>query len=203
MFAAFVASGNPSGVRIIYSGGIADMNTAILRNAGVAGVLARSVAQRPNVVNSMQIAADRGLSIDEQREQRAHMDTVRIELTTDAGVTTVEGAVVLGKPRLLQVDGIYCEAPMDGHITYLRNEDTPGVIGFVGAVLGRHGVNSPRSPSAARKAAAMRWRCSRPISRSPRRLIRSFCKTKPLSWRGRSRSSRARQFLLNAIDSIA
>lgn len=141
MFAAFVASGNPSSIRIVYSGGIVDMNTSILRNAGVAGVLARSVAHRPNVVNSMQIAADRGISVGEQREQRSHMDTVRIELTTDGGTTTVEGAVVLGKARLLQVNGIYCEAHLGGHISYLSNEDTPGVIGFVGGVLGRHGVN--------------------------------------------------------------
>ncbi len=139
--AAHIASGNPSSVRIVYSGRIADLNTAILRNAGVAGVLSRSARVRPNVVNSMQIAADRGLDVGEQRESRGHVDTIRIELTTADGQTTVEGSVVLDKPRLIQVDGIYCEAHMEGHITYLRNEDVPGVIGFVGGVMGKHGVN--------------------------------------------------------------
>jgi D-3-phosphoglycerate dehydrogenase len=53
----------------------------------------------------------------------------------------VEGTVVLDHPRLLQVDGIRCEASLQGHMLYLRNHDVPGVIGHVGTVLGRNGVN--------------------------------------------------------------
>jgi len=90
----------------------------------------------------MQIAAERNLSVAERHEARAgHMDAIRLELETDAGLTTVEGAVVLGKGRLLRVDGIYCEAPLSGHLTYMRNQDVPGVIGHVGTVLGRNHIN--------------------------------------------------------------
>jgi len=62
-------------------------------------------------------------------------------LETDTGVTSVEGAVVLDRPRLIQVDGIYCETPLAGHLTFMKNQDVPGVIGHVGTVLGRNGVN--------------------------------------------------------------
>jgi D-3-phosphoglycerate dehydrogenase len=141
IFAAYIAAGNPSSVRLVYGGRIAGLNTAIIRNAGVAGVLSRSVAHKPNVVNSMQIAADRGINVGEHGDKHSMNDTVCLELTTTEGVTRVEGSVVLGKPRLLQVDGIYCEAHLEGHVTYLRNEDVPGVIGFVGSVMGKHGVN--------------------------------------------------------------
>ena len=49
----------------------------------------------------------------------------------------------LGEVRddLLQVDGIYCEATLSGHLAFLQNNDVPGVIGQVGTVLGRNGVN--------------------------------------------------------------
>jgi D-3-phosphoglycerate dehydrogenase / 2-oxoglutarate reductase len=141
-FAAHIAPGNPRGVRIVYSGNIGDQNTTIIRNAGAAGVLSRSLAHKANVVNAMQIAADRGLSVGEHREQRtSHMDTVCVELQTDLGITSVEGAVVLDKPRLIRVDGIYCESQLEGHLVYLRNEDVPGVIGYIGSVMGNHGVN--------------------------------------------------------------
>lgn len=141
-FAAYLAEGNPNVVRLVYLGDIAGSNTRLLRNAGVAGVLSRSLAARTNVVNAMQIAADRGLNIAERSEKRTrHIDAVRLELETDAGVTAVEGAVMLGKPRLIQVDGIYCEAPLAGHLTFLKNEDVPGVIGFVGTVLGKNNIN--------------------------------------------------------------
>jgi hypothetical protein len=56
-------------------------------------------------------------------------------------VTVVEGAVLLGKPRLIQVDGIYCEAPLSGHLIFMKNQDVPGVIGHVGMVLGRNHIN--------------------------------------------------------------
>jgi D-3-phosphoglycerate dehydrogenase len=141
-FAANVAKGNPSSVRLIYQGKIAEQNTMLVRNSGIAGVLSRSLARKANVVNALQFAADRGLGYAEEHEKRAaHIDSVRLELTTDSGVTSVEGALVMGVPRLLNVDGIRCEAPLAGHMLYSRNEDVPGVIGYVGSVLGKAGIN--------------------------------------------------------------
>jgi D-3-phosphoglycerate dehydrogenase / 2-oxoglutarate reductase len=141
-FAAFVATGHPKGVRLTYSGRIAEFNTTLLRNAGMAGVLNRSLERRANLVNAMPIANERGLTVAEKHERRAgHIDSIRLELETDAGTMVVEGAVILGKPRLIMVDGIYCEATLSGHLVYLNNNDVPGVIGHVGSVLGKNGVN--------------------------------------------------------------
>ena len=141
-FAAHIATGNPRSVKLVYSGKIAEENTHIVRNAGLAGVLSRSMAMRANVVNAMQIAGDRGLTVGESREARpALMDSVRVELETDHGITSVEGAVVLDRPRLMWVDGIACEATLEGHLTFMKNQDVPGVIGYIGTVLGQHGVN--------------------------------------------------------------
>ena len=44
-------------------------------------------------------------------------------------------------PRLVLLDGIPIEAPLAGALIVIRNQDTPGVIGEVGSVLGKHGVN--------------------------------------------------------------
>jgi D-3-phosphoglycerate dehydrogenase / 2-oxoglutarate reductase len=69
------------------------------------------------------------------------MDSMRLELMTEAGTFAVEGAIVLGRPRLLQVEGIACEATLDGNLLYSKNQDVPGVIGFVGRVLGENEIN--------------------------------------------------------------
>ena len=45
------------------------------------------------------------------------------------------------EPRLLRIDEINIEAPLQGNIIYLRNRDVPGVIGRVGTVLGQHKLN--------------------------------------------------------------
>ena len=141
-FAAHIASGNPRAVRLTYRGKIADQNTALVRNAGVAGVLSRSLAVHANVVNALQFAADRGVSYAEHHDPRAgRADSVSLELETDTGVTIVEGAVVFDRPRLTQVDGIGCEVSLAGHLLFFKNEDVPGVIGWIGSVLGQNGIN--------------------------------------------------------------
>jgi D-3-phosphoglycerate dehydrogenase len=140
-FAANIATGNPRSVRLTYSGKLADYNTNLLRNAGLAGVLNRS-AYKANLVNSMQLAAQRGWKVVEARERRSgNTDTIRLELETDSGITLVEGVILLDKPRLSQVDGIYCEAELSGNLIFMKNQDVPGVIGHVGTVLGRNRIN--------------------------------------------------------------
>jgi D-3-phosphoglycerate dehydrogenase len=142
VFLSHIAEGNPRALRLTYYGRLADSNTQILRNAGVAGVLRRSSEYRPNVVNAMQVAGERGLRVVEQRETGpGQIDSIHMELDTDKGVFPVVGAVVLDRPRLLQVEGIACEVTLDGNLMYSKNQDVPGVIGFLGTVLGRNGIN--------------------------------------------------------------
>ena len=141
-FAAYVAVGNPKLVHIVYHGNMPKQNTRLVRNAGLAGILSRSLARKANVVNALKLAADRGLTFAERFERpTGHTDTIRIELETDKGTTTVEGGIVLDRPRVLAVDGIHCEAPLTGHLTFLTIEDAPGVLGYVGQVLGKHQLN--------------------------------------------------------------
>jgi D-3-phosphoglycerate dehydrogenase len=95
-FAAHIATGTPHGVRLVYCGKIADADTHLLRNAALAGVLSRSASGNVNLVNAMPIAEQRGWHVSESHERRSvHTDSIRIELETDRGTTTVEGAVFL------------------------------------------------------------------------------------------------------------
>ena len=142
LFVSHIASGNAHTIRFIYYGRLAENNTQLLRNAGLAGVLSRSLEHRANVVNAMQIATQRGYRVVEELEpDQGRMDAIRIEIESDAGCFSALGAVVLDKPRLLQVEDISCEATLDGNLMYSKNEDIPGVIGFLGTVLGKNGIN--------------------------------------------------------------
>lgn len=54
----------------------------------------------------------------------------------------VKGAVLRGTlPRLLHIDGIDVEAPLERDLIFLRNRDVPGVIGKVGTILGEGEIN--------------------------------------------------------------
>jgi D-3-phosphoglycerate dehydrogenase len=97
---------------------------------------------RANVVNALQLAADRGLHYAERHEPRSgHTDSVRVELETATETVTVEGAILFGRPRLIQVDNIPCEVALSGHMLFLKNRDIPGVVGWVGTVLAQNSIN--------------------------------------------------------------
>ena len=65
-----------------------------------------------------------------------------IFLKTSTEEHMVKGAVLHGEaPRLLHVDGIDVEAPLERNLIYLRNRDVPGVIGKVGTILGEESIN--------------------------------------------------------------
>lgn len=141
-FAIAISNGNPKSVRVSYAGRIAELNTQLVRNAGLAGLLNKSLSHKANLVNAMQLAGDRGLHVTEMHGNRsAYSDSIELVLETDKGTTSVEGAVVLGKSRLIRVNGIYCEAQLEGHVAYMVNDDVPGVIGYIGSVLGKNHVN--------------------------------------------------------------
>jgi len=54
----------------------------------------------------------------------------------------VEGTVLEhGSVRLTSIDGVEIEAPLEGTLILIKNQDLPGVIGEVGTILGRSGVN--------------------------------------------------------------
>src|SRR5262249_26315155 len=97
-----------------------------------------------SLVNARSVAKERGIEVIETRSARPRSFTnlLSVKLQTSEGERWVEGtAFEQSGPRLVLLDGIPVEAPLDGTLIVLRNQDLPGVIGEVGTVLGRSGVN--------------------------------------------------------------
>jgi D-3-phosphoglycerate dehydrogenase len=65
-----------------------------------------------------------------------------VKLQSSTGERWVEGALFERTgPRLVLVDGVAVEAPLEGTMIVLSNTDQPGVIGAIGTILGKHRVN--------------------------------------------------------------
>jgi len=135
-------------IGLTYSGEIAGWQTALIRNAAVAGALNQiaHAHERANLVNAASIAEERGIRIAERKKTRdassVASNVLRITFKTGQQENTVAGCVQAnGVPRLLEIDGIDVEAPLEGNFIYLRNLDVPGVVGRVGTVLGQHNIN--------------------------------------------------------------
>ncbi len=140
-FLAQSCEGGLEEITLTYNGEIAAWQTALIRNAAVAGALNQlaHAHERANLVNAVSAAEDRGIRVNERKKAEGS-NSLRMTFKSGAQENTAAGTVA-GGPRLLEIDGIHVEAPLEGNMIYLRNLDVPGVVGRVGTVLGQHGVN--------------------------------------------------------------
>lgn len=145
-FLAQASAGNASAISLRYSGHISDVKTQLVRNAAVAGVLNAVLDEKANLVNAAALAEGRGIQVREAAKARpsggSAESVITVELTTNLEHHVVKGTVLHGdSPRLLAVDGIDVEAPLEHNLIYLRNKDVPGVIGRIGTILAEQGIN--------------------------------------------------------------
>jgi D-3-phosphoglycerate dehydrogenase len=131
------------GVR--YYGALAESRAAdVLAASAAAGLLRPILSGGVSLVNARAVARDRGIEIVESRSSRTQHFTslVSVKLQTSEGERWAEGTVFEpNSPRLVSVRGVAVEAPLAGTMLIVANDDQPGVIGDVGTILGRHGVN--------------------------------------------------------------
>ena len=145
-FLAQVSEGSLAEISIRYSGHIAEWKTELIRNGAIKGILNQALEEKANLVNATTIADERGLRVLESHKAKASTggagSVLSIFLKTSTEEHIVKGAVLHREtPRLLHVDGIDVEAPLERNLIYMRNRDVPGVIGRVGTILGEESIN--------------------------------------------------------------
>ncbi len=145
-FLSQVAEGSLEEISIRYSGHIAEWKTDLIRNGAIKGILNQALEEKANLVNAATIAAERGLKVIDSHKTKSSTggagSVLSIFLKSATEEHMVKGAVLHGEaPRLLQVDGIDVEAPLERNLIYMRNRDVPGVIGKVGTILGEESIN--------------------------------------------------------------
>ena len=133
-----------TGVGIRYYGELASGRNDMLASAVLVGLFKTMLSGGVTAVNAKAVAAERGIEVIESRSSRVRNFTslLSVKLHTSEGERWVEGTIFEhGGPRLVLVDGVPVEAPLTGSQIVLKNNDQPGVIGAVGTVLGKHGIN--------------------------------------------------------------
>ncbi|HXJ85242.1 MAG TPA: phosphoglycerate dehydrogenase [Candidatus Binatia bacterium] len=145
-FLAQVSEGSLEEISIRYGGHIAEWKTELIRNGAIKGILNQALEEKANLVNAATIADERGLRVLESHKAKASTggagSVLSIFLKTSTEEHIVKGAVLHGEAqRLLHVDGIDVEAPLERNLIYMRNRDVPGVIGKVGTILGEESIN--------------------------------------------------------------
>ena len=117
----FIAQMNDDRIREVslrYYGELAQSRTGVIVNGVLAGLFKPMLSTGVTVVNARSVAAEHGIEIVESRStrQRNYTSLISIKIRTAQGERWVEGAVFeKSSPRLVLVDGIEVEAPLEGH----------------------------------------------------------------------------------------
>jgi D-3-phosphoglycerate dehydrogenase / 2-oxoglutarate reductase len=143
-FIVQLAEGRTKGLGVRLYGPLVGTHSGLIVSAAVKGLLRPLLASSVTIVNARDVAAERGIEIIESHSSRARdfANIISVKVHTSTGERWLEGTVFEpARPRLTLLDGIEVEAPLEGTLLVVKNDDRPGVIGQIGSILGRHAVN--------------------------------------------------------------
>ncbi len=141
--ASQLLDGRTETVEITYAGDIANEETDLVTASALEGVF-EPLEWQVNAVNAPQIADERGIDVVESktRQSQDFQSLVTVTVTNGEEEIAVEGTLFAGEdPRIVRIDGFRVDAIPAGHMLVARNYDEPGLIGFIGTVLGEANVN--------------------------------------------------------------
>lgn len=146
-FLSQTASGPVERIEVGLYGELREIDPKPILPAAIAGVLRSREQTSVTYVNALAVAKNRNVEIVQSSSSSpiAFASLIAMRLKTTSEDVSVAGAIV-GRDhlRLVEIDGVEVDAIPDGHLLYVRNDDTPGIVGHIGVVLGENGVNIAR-----------------------------------------------------------
>jgi D-3-phosphoglycerate dehydrogenase len=144
MLLSTIAPGNIKGIELQYRGSIAEKDVEPVTLGFLMGLLQQHFEMPLNMVNTPVLAKERGIGIDETKNTEAKdvASSFSAKVVTANLTRSVTGSV-FGETllRIIEIDGFNIEMTPQGAVLVIFNDDKPGVIGAVGTVCGKHGIN--------------------------------------------------------------
>jgi D-3-phosphoglycerate dehydrogenase len=132
-------------VQTEFLGRIAERDTRLLSIQVLMGVLQGHTEEEVNEVNAPALADERGIDVSETKRTTArdYTDLVRVAVVSGEDRVRVVGTLIgrRNRPHLLEAWGQRFDVQLEDHVTVLRYRDVPGMIGRVGTIFGKHGIN--------------------------------------------------------------
>lgn len=108
------------------------------------GVIAESLGDQVNYVNAEFVAEERGIDIAKvvKPNTSGFTNKIAIKLTTAESTITIAGTVFDDSvQRVIEIDDYILDVEPKGTMIFIRNTDTPGVIGEVGRIMAQNSLN--------------------------------------------------------------
>ena len=135
-----------STLRITFWGQLVGMDADPVTRAIQHGFLRRISGEGVNVVNAPVLMQRLGVQVETVKSTADSDYTDLIEVSAagaDASPVSARGTLIgkSGQPRVVGINDRKVEVAAEGNLLVLENVDQPGMVGTVGTILGRDGVN--------------------------------------------------------------
>lgn len=131
-------------VEVTYSGDVAALDVRPVTRAVLKGLLEPILQESVNYVNAPVLAEQRGIRVVESKADEGvdYTDLITVMVTNESGDHTISGTRFGAKDlRIVDIDGYRVDVEPEGIALMARHHDRPGMIGEVGTILGKNGVN--------------------------------------------------------------
>jgi D-3-phosphoglycerate dehydrogenase len=146
LFLGQACDGSMERVEMGLYGDFREIDAKPILAAAVRGVL-KPVVPAVTLVNARAVAAERGIEVLEStssaRVAFSNLMVLRLK-TSDCDVSVAGTLFGRSHLRLVDVDGVEVDAIPQGHLLLIKNDDTPGVVGHLGTLLGERAINIAR-----------------------------------------------------------
>jgi D-3-phosphoglycerate dehydrogenase len=126
-----------------YHGPLTEYTTAPVTRAILEGFLMTAAGSEINQINVTKFAETLGLTYRETKRNEPcdYSELIEVEVTAGAETVSVAGTFFGHTPRIVRFNGGTIESSLEGVLFFFENRDRPGVVGWLGTLLGRHNVN--------------------------------------------------------------
>jgi D-3-phosphoglycerate dehydrogenase len=121
-------------------------NTDPVTRAVLRGFMSTSNLKDVNNVNVRSVAQSIGITVEEKKsdEPVTFNEWVHVQIFSGAKKLVSAGGTFFGSPnnpRIVRLFSQPVEIPISGTLLLLNNKDRPGIVGYLGTLLGKHKVN--------------------------------------------------------------
>ena len=142
-FLSQIAAKRCDSININYTGKLNDQDTTPITRAILKAFLRVASGGGVNEVNAPAFAQQLGVKVTESRESNGADFAELIELTAtgEGGWVSVAGTHFGSQARIVKINGRHIEARPEGALLIYENKDRPGMVGWIGTLMGKHSVN--------------------------------------------------------------
>ncbi len=144
---AQLAPANADRLYITYGGHARQLpNIDPVTRAVLRGFLSGSNLKDVNNVNVRSVAQSLGLTVEEKKsdEPVTFNEWLHVQVFGNGNKLISAGGTFFGSPnnpRIVRLYSTPVEIPVSGTLLLLNNKDRPGIVGYLGTLLGKHKVN--------------------------------------------------------------